>query len=113
MNISPFTDTPFGDEDAFSDFQLVHGLSHDKIAAVMYAQDLTYTTYPLMDSPDYDRDWLLTHQEEHQSIFNRLGLSGLPDLATVDLKKEGEYSDWMFLHQQVHQAINAALGITS
>lgn len=79
----------------------------------MYAQDLAYTTYPLYDTPDYDRDWLLNHMQEHQSIFAKLGLTGLPDLATVDLKKEGEFVDWMFQHQLIHEQINSALSITS
>ena len=112
MNLAPWTDTPFDDEDAFDDFQLVHGLAHDKIAAVMYPLGFVYTTYPLYETPNYNIDWLLTHQEEHQSIFAQLGMTGLPDLASVDLKKDEEYQDWMLLHQQVHQQINSFLGIT-
>lgn len=113
MNISPWTDTPFDDSDAFDDFALVHGMSHEKIAAVMFNAGSVYTTYPLLDTPDYDRNWLVTHQQEHQSIYNLLGLSGLPDLATVDLKKEDEFYDWLLAHQQIHTIINANLGIAS
>lgn len=112
MNLSVWTDTPFDDEDAFADFALVHGLAHDKFAEVMYPLGFVYTTYPLYDTPNYDRDWLMTHQQEHESIFAQLGLTGLPDLATVDLKKNDEYDDWMEQHQLIHEQINSFLGIT-
>lgn len=111
-SVSVWQDTPFDDKEAFDDFILVHAIVHDKIAAVMYGQDLQYTTYPLLDTPDYNRDWMLTHQQEHQSIYNLLGLSGLPDFATTDLSEEGPYQDFMLLHTQVHQQIGLALGIT-
>lgn len=113
MNLGPWVDTPFDDADAFGDFQLVHGLAHDQFASVMYQQGKVYTTYPLMDAPSENKDWLLTHQQEHESIYAQLGLTGLPDLATVDLRKDDEYETWMQLHTQIHAQINATLGITS
>lgn len=112
MNLSPFSDLPFDDEDAFADFQLAHGLAHDRIAAAMYALSKVYNTYPLMEEPSKDKDWLLTHQSEHESIFTLLGMTGLPDLTTVDLSKQDEFDDWMLLHRQIHERINATLGIT-
>lgn len=113
MNLSPLSIIPFDDPEAFEDFSLAHGMAHQKIAEVMYAQDLQYDTYPLMDTPDKDTDWKLTHYTEHQSIYFLLELAGLPDLATVDFHKEDEFNDWFFQHQQVHAIINAALGIVS
>lgn len=111
-SIAPWTDTPFDDVDAFADFALNHGLSHDKIASVMYGNGNTFITYPLYDTTTYEHDWLLDHQAEHESIYAQLGLTGLPDLATVDMKKQDEYQTWLLQHQQVHQLINATLGIT-
>ena len=111
MNLSPFSDMEFDDERAFEDFQLSHGLAHQKIAQVMFGNSNFYTTYPLFETPGQDRNWLLVHQAEHQSIFNLLGMTGLPDLATVDLKDEDQFDDWMQQHDDVHRRINAALGI--
>ena len=111
MNLSPFQDTPFGDEDAFEAFQLAHGLAHAKIAQTMFNTSKFYNVYPLFDTPDYDRDWKLFHYTEHQSIFNLLDMSDLPDLATVDFNKQDEYEDWMLQHTLVHARINIALGI--
>lgn len=111
MNISPWSDTPFDDPDAFADFLMVHGLSHDRIAQVMYANSDNYTVYPLYDSPHDNHDWALTHYSEHQSIFELLDLTGLPDLASVNFDDEEEFETWMQLHQQVHERINTELGI--
>jgi len=111
MNLSPFQDTEFGDSEAFEAFQLAHGIAHEKIAQVMLNSVLIYNVYPLFDTPDYDRDWKLFHYTEHQSIFNLLHLTNLPDLATVDFNKQDEFEDWMSQHTFVHARINAALGI--
>ena len=111
MNLSPFSDLPFGDDDAWDDFSLAHSLAHDKIAQVMYSNSNYYETYPLEETPQHDRNWLLNHQSEHQSIFSLLNLTGLPDLSTVDFAKQDEFEDWVFLHSQIHTTINAQLGI--
>lgn len=111
MNIAIFTDAPFDDQDAFRDFQLSHGIAHDQIAKTMFAQGLQYGTYPLYETPREDKSWLLDHQTEHESIYYLLGLTGMPDLATVSFDKQDEYEDWMLLHQQVHSLINDTLGI--
>lgn len=113
MNLAPWTDIPWGDEDALLDFYMVHGMTHNNIANVMYAQDLFYVTYPLMDAKRYDKDWLLIHQAEHESIYSQIGLQGMPDLASVDFGKEDEFYDWHLLHKQVHANINAVLGIVT
>src|ERR1700741_1687447 len=113
MNLSPLSDVPFGDRDAFYDFMLAHGIAHKKIALVMFANDDQYDTYPLFDTPFEDTDWRLTHQSEHQSIYTLLGLQGLPDLARVDFDDQEQYEDWFLQHRLVHEIINAALGITS
>lgn len=112
MNLSPWTDIPFKDDDAFLDFQMAHALAHIKIAQVMYGLGSTYSVYPLMETPKSDADWKLNHQSEHESIYFDLGLTGVPDLSTVDFNDEGEFNDWMLLHQQVHQFINSTLNIT-
>lgn len=111
MNIEPFQDTPFGDDEAFEAFQLAHGLAHERIASVMIGLGNNYNTYPLYDTPDTDRDWKLFHYIEHQSIYHLLKLDNLPDLSTVNFDDEGEFTDWMQMHTLVHTRINATLGI--
>lgn len=112
MNITPFIDTPFDDDDAWEAFTLSHGMAHEKYYEVMFAAGYQFPHYPVFDLSE-NADWKLIHQQEHDGIFRSLGLTGLPDLATVDLSKQDEFEDWLAYHGQVHARINAALGITS
>jgi hypothetical protein len=112
MNLSPFVDTPFEDPEAWEAFELAHGASHEKIFQVLAKLGKPLNHYPLFDLQE-NTDWKLIHQQEHQSIFNLLGLTGLPDMTSMDLDKRDEFEDWMAYHAQVHARINAALGITS
>lgn len=111
MNVRPWCDTPFDDDDAFADFTLVLGLAHERIAQVMFANSLFYKTYPLMDWKPENRDTIQNLQQELGSIFGLLNLSGLPDFSGVDLKKQDEFEDFMLQLQQVETTINAQLGI--
>ena len=112
MNVAPWADTPPGDEEAFSDFTLVLGLAHNRIAAVMFENSLVYATYPIMDGTIGNTDWLQNLQQELQSIFTLLDLTGLPDFSGVDLRKDDEFEDFMLQLQQVEARINATLGIS-
>lgn len=111
MNVAPWTDTPFDDEDAFADFTFVLNLNHRKIAQVMFENLLVYDTYPLADGKLGDKDWLQNLQQELQSIFAKLELTGLPDFSSVDLRKEDEFEDFMLQLEQVESNINHTLGI--
>ena len=112
MNLAPFTATPFDDPSAFQDFTLALGLSHERIAQVMFQNSFFYKTYPLMDWPDATQDTLQNLQQELGSIYSLLNLNGLPDFSSVDLKKEDEFEDFMLQLQQVESRINMTLGIT-
>jgi hypothetical protein len=111
MNLSPFSDLPFCDEESWDDYQLAHGMAHQKIYDVLYSQSKFFLYHPLFDTPLHDRNWLLDHQQEHQSHFLLLGLTGMPDLITVNFENENEFLDWHLLHAQVHTLINSKLGI--
>lgn len=113
MNISPFSDIIFGDDEGWEAFELAHGMSHQKIYDVLYSQSKFFLYHPLFDTPLSDHNWLLDHQQEHQSHYVLFGLTGLPDLITVDFSRENEFLDWLLLHAQVHTRINTAAGITS
>jgi hypothetical protein len=110
MNLSPFVDTPFDDPDAWDAFELAHGAAHEKVFSVLSSLGKSLNHYPLFDLQE-NTDWKLIHQSEHESIFRLLGLTGLPDLTSIDLDKQEEFEDWMAYHAQVHARINAFLGI--
>lgn len=111
MNISPFTDIPYDDQDAQADFLMVNQLALDRIAQRMYAAGLVYNTYPHADPPGVDQDWMLNIQTELESIFTLLEITGLPDFSSSDWHKEDEFNDWMLSYRQVIERVNAILGI--
>lgn len=111
MNLQPYQDTPFDDDDAFMDFQMALQLNHDTIAQRMFANGDFYKTYPLIDEPWNVKDWQLTLQQELNSIYALLEMTGLPDLASADLEREQDFSDFMQLLVNAEARVNAALGI--
>ena len=113
MNLSPFNDTAFDDDDAWEAFELAHGMAHEKIYDVLTKSGLVFNHYPLFDTARGQKDWMLLHQQEHQSIYTKLQLTGLPDLQTVDLDKQDEFEDWMLSHTRVHAIVNQTAGIIS
>lgn len=113
LNLTPASDAPFGNADAFTDFLGVHEVSHQTIASrITAAIGFTITTRPLSDTPAGNPDWLLDHYDIHRQIGAALGLS-VPDISEVDLNDRSQYDDWMQGHAQLHEDINTVLGIVS
>ena len=110
MDISIFTDSPFGDDAAFKDFLLANSLNHSQNATALEQRGKSISVSPIADMGDNERDWLSVHAGIHAQEFARLGLTGLPDLEGVDLQDERQYYDWMLMHSLVHQAVSQALG---
>ena len=111
MNISQFTDMEVDDAHGFEDFSLSHAMSHEQYYAYFLTLGIVINHYPYVDAKQWDRDWLAFHQIEHQGIYDALGATGMPDLASSNLKDEGEFATWMDLHRQVHEYINQALNL--
>lgn len=111
MNLGPFQDIPTSDSDGFDDFKFNLQVNHDTIAQRMFALNLVYKTYPLVDSLRHTKDWQQNLQQELGSIFSLLGMSGLPDFASVDLDREEDFHDFLQQLVFVERRINATLGI--
>ena len=110
-SIAVYSDLQADDTEAFAGFALAHGMSHEQILDAIALSGDAIPHYPYFEVTQWDQDWLQNHQSEHQAIYTVLGLTGLPDLASVDLKNDNELKTWMDLHQQVHYNINLALGL--
>jgi hypothetical protein len=110
MNLSPFADAPFDDENAFTDFLGAHEVAHQTIANRVTALGRIVTTLPISDAEEDMTDWLLDHYDIHRQIAAALG-THVPDISSVDLDDENQYLDWMRTHASMHESINAALGI--
>lgn len=111
MNLSPFQDIEYDDNEALDDFKMSLQLNHDKIAQVMFASSKFYKVFPLIDSAQHNKDWQQNLQQELNSIFTLLNLTGLPDLASADLTRADDFSDFMDGLIQVEIRVNNQLGI--
>lgn len=111
MNLAPFQDTPFDEPEMMNDFRLALQLNHDKIAQVMFASSQLYKTFPLIDSDEHTKDWQQNLQQELNSIYRLLGMTGLPDLSGSDLSQQDDFETFMQLLIFSEQRVNAVLGI--
>lgn len=111
MNVAVMQDIEFGDDAAFDDFKNVLQMNHVSIARKMFAADLFYKTYPLIDSVKHSKDWQQNLQQELGSIYTLLNLTGLPDFSGADLNQEGDFQDFMQSLVAVEVKVNAVLGI--
>lgn len=113
MNPFLFIDIPFNSPDAWGAFQIAHGLTHQTVYEALLKRNLIPLYYPLMDFPREDnKPYLLDHWETHRSNAQLLGLSDVPDLATVDLSDPSQFDDWLQVHALVHRNENLALGLS-
>jgi len=111
VNITIFSDMEPEDTETFDAFVLAHGMSHEQIYDALLTNNIVVNHFPYFDATFWDKDWLLFHQQEHEAIYTAIGLTGMPDLASSDLKNDGELKTWMDVHRQVHENINLILNL--
>ena len=117
MNIEVIGLVPYGDSDSLTTFLGEHTIAHNGIdEAMIDLLGIDPINVPLETNIEQflggrNTDWLLTHYQVHTNISAILGLTGLPDLADVDLKDEQQFYDWMDAHNAEHQKINLILGL--
>lgn len=111
MNLAPFQDIEYDDQAQFDDFKMNLQINHDRIAQKMFDAGLVYKTYPLIDSVEYNKDWQQNLQQELDSIYTLLNLTGLPDLSGSDLNQEDDFEVFMQVLLQTEEVINRTLEI--
>jgi hypothetical protein len=112
VNVLLFTDVEFDSPEAWENFQLIHGMAHQRVYDLLLEQNTVPMFLPLFDFPrNGNQDYLLDHWQVHRSNALLLNITSVPDLATYDLTDQGQYEDFLSLHAQVHQIENDALGI--
>lgn len=110
--LAPIFDVPFDSDPDWKAWMLDHAQQHDVIYNTMLQKGLGFIKFPLLDAREpNDKDWMENHQLEHDAIYTRLGLVGMPDLASSDLSKKDQWEVWQQSHQDTHTAINTKLGI--
>lgn len=109
MNLAPYVDCEFGDQEAFRQFTFVHFIAHDTISTYIEDQNLSIENYPL-ENLEQQKDWLFTHNEVHRAVAQRLGLTAPQDLEKFDLNNKEQFYDWSSIHGQEHTRILLAMG---
>jgi len=68
--------------------------------------------YPIEEAnPDNLDDWLLIHNQMHESLAKILNLANPFQLLDADWNVEEDFYDWIGVHQDIHQQIAQALGV--
>lgn len=93
---------PFGDQDAFLDWQLPHLLAHQALAKA--------TNTPLVLLDDLRTD-AFAHADMHHKMARVLGINDLWDFAGYDLTDRASYNDFMLSHAQAHAVLQKAAGL--
>ena len=68
--------------------------------------------YPIEEAnPDNLDDWLLIHNQMHESLAKILNLANPFQLLDADWNVEEDFYDWIGVHQDIHQQIAQALKV--
>lgn len=113
MNVLLFTDVLYGSDEAWENFELIHGIQHQSVYQAIMALDLLPVYTDMFSFPrEENADFLLDHWRSHQSNALLLGLQLPFDISTVDFSDRLQYETWLSQHSQIHLNENVALGIT-
>ena len=68
--------------------------------------------YPIEEAnPDNLDDWLLIHNQMHESLAKILNLANPFQLLDADWNVEDDFYDWIGVHQDIHQQIAQRLKV--
>jgi hypothetical protein len=112
MNMESLSYLKFGDKDGLGEFSFENGVQHQLFYEILADKGIAIPKYPLTDieTSNID-DWLLIHNQEHESLATVLGLDNPFQLLDADWNEENSFYDWIGVHLTIHQQIAAALGV--
>jgi hypothetical protein len=93
---------PFGDADAFDDWNLQHWLTHVALA--------TKTGTPLVPLDSLRKD-TFPHAQLHQALAVKLGIPSTYDFAGYDLNDQNSYYEFQLSHAAAHATLAQAAGL--
>ena len=102
----------FGDKDGLGEISFENGVQHQLFYEILADKGIAIPKYPLTDieTSNID-DWLLIHNQEHESLATALGLDNPFQLLDADWNEENSFYDWIGVHLTIHQQIAASLGV--
>jgi hypothetical protein len=108
VNLSPYRELAFDDQDGWQEFLARHEIAHQTIAQALQRAGKSAQRIPLTDDPRRNENWLNDHAAMHSAINKQLGLNN-SDIGSQDLKIEEDFVEWMLVHCAMHESENKVL----
>ena len=112
MNFDDLSYVEFGDVEGLKRFEFENYLQHQLFFQTLNSKGISTPFYPIqdIDTSNID-DWLLIHNQMHESLATILVLDNPFQLLDADINKEEDFYDWLGVHQDIHTQIANALGV--
>ena len=112
MNFDDLSYVEFGDVEGLKRFEFENYLQHQLFFQTLNSKGISTPFYPIqdIDTSNID-DWLLIHNQMHESLATILTLDNPFQLLDADINKEEDFYDWLGVHQDIHTQIANALGV--
>ena len=113
MNMQDLNSVEWGNTESLNTFLLENALQHQLFRTTFANGGLKTPSYNLFDLQiENIDDWMLPHQDEHQSFAAYLGLQNPINLLDMNWNNEDQFYDWISDHYFIHAAIAGTLGLT-
>jgi len=102
----------FGDVQGLDRLAFENYLQHQLFYETLNSKGIETPFYPIEEiDPSNIDDWLLIHNQMHESLATILSLDNPFQLLDADFNVEDDFYDWLGVHQDIHQQIATVLGI--
>ena len=112
MNQDDLAYVEFGDVQGLGRLAFENYLQHQLFFETLNSRGVSTPFYPIEEiDPSNIDDWLLIHNQMHESLATILVLDNPFQLLDADINKEEDFYDWLGVHQDIHTQIANALGV--
>jgi len=102
----------FGDVEGLSRLVFENFQQHRLFWQTLNRNNVTTPFYPIEQAdPNLLDDWILIHNQMHQSLASILKLNNPFQLLDADWNVEEDFYDWIGVHQDIHVQIAKRLGV--
>ena len=112
MNQNDLSYVEFGDIEGLGRLVFENFQQHRLFWQTLNRNNIATPFYPIEEaSPDNLDDWLLIHNQMHESLAKILNLANPFQLLDADWNVEDDFYDWIGVHQDIHQQIAQRLKV--
>ena len=106
-----FSELPFGDLTAFSDFVGTNALYHRALAQTAAAGGFPYRTFPLGDFGS-GPEWLHALNAQMVAACAALGITGPTDVASYNLNDPNDFASFTLAYANDLRRLRTAVGVS-